>query len=181
MENSSIISALEDYANLFPAEANEVERLKIYLGHVSDPFDRKEFLGHITCSAVVINSKSNVLLVHHNSLGTWLTPGGHVEMGDASLVGAALREVEEETGLTRRDLRPASATERGIPFDIDHHSIPESIAKSEPSHFHWDFRFLFHSDSQLLTAQASEVGDARWMPVDFLTARLQQKLSSRSI
>lgn len=50
-----------------------------------------------TASGVLIVNK-RVLLLKHKKLGTWLTPGGHVEKGEF-LHEAAEREFFEETGL----------------------------------------------------------------------------------
>jgi 8-oxo-dGTP pyrophosphatase MutT (NUDIX family) len=40
-----------------------------------------------------------VLLIHHRRLETWLPVGGELETGETPLL-AAIRELEEETGLT---------------------------------------------------------------------------------
>ncbi|MFA6814131.1 MAG: NUDIX domain-containing protein [Candidatus Pacebacteria bacterium] len=50
-----------------------------------------------TASGVLIVDQ-RVLLLKHKKLGTWLTPGGHVEEGEF-LYQAAEREFFEETGL----------------------------------------------------------------------------------
>ena len=47
----------------------------------------------------VRNSRPEVLLIRDLSYDDWFLPKGHVE-SDESLEGAALREIEEETGLT---------------------------------------------------------------------------------
>ncbi len=56
---------------------------------------------------VVTSPNLHVLLGHHN--GFLNAPGGQVESGDSSLFMTAQREVEEETGLSRRDIWLASA------------------------------------------------------------------------
>jgi 8-oxo-dGTP diphosphatase len=53
---------------------------------------------HFTASAVVLDDAGQVLLVHHNKIGQWLYPGGHVDP-DEDPAEAALREVREETGI----------------------------------------------------------------------------------
>ena len=54
----------------------------------------------ITTSLVLLHpTKARVLCVKHPSLERWMFPGGHVEPGEAPHV-AALRELEEEVGIT---------------------------------------------------------------------------------
>ena len=49
-------------------------------------------------TSVYILQENHVLLLMHPKLNKWLPPGGHVEENETP-VEAALREVEEETGL----------------------------------------------------------------------------------
>lgn len=56
---------------------------------------------HVTASAVILTpDASRTCLVLHGKIGKWVQPGGHLEPQDASLVLAAAREAEEETGLS---------------------------------------------------------------------------------
>jgi 8-oxo-dGTP pyrophosphatase MutT (NUDIX family) len=56
---------------------------------------------HVTASAVVLSPDGALTcLVLHRRLGVWVQPGGHLEPEDMTLPLAAVREVEEETGLT---------------------------------------------------------------------------------
>jgi 8-oxo-dGTP pyrophosphatase MutT (NUDIX family) len=123
---------------------------------------RSTLTGHVTCSAVVLNPAWQVLHIHHNVLGRWLCPGGHLEPTDTSLLGAALREVEEETGIPAVGQVPLGA----LPVDIDVHLIPENSAKSEPEHWHFDLRYAFAvAEPPELALQAEEVGGSAWLPI----------------
>lgn len=55
--------------------------------------------------ALVDLARSQVLLLHHREEDRWCFPKGHVEPGE-TVEGAALREVEEETGLKGVGLGP---------------------------------------------------------------------------
>jgi 8-oxo-dGTP pyrophosphatase MutT (NUDIX family) len=94
-----------------------------------------------------------VLLIHHAKLGLWLQPGGHVEPGDETIMGAARREILEETGVA--DITPVVS---GL-VDIDIHEFPES--GGQPFHRHFDLRFGFVSARESLGA-SDEVLAARW-------------------
>lgn len=126
-----------------------------------DPFSRDHFHpGHFTASAFVLSPEGTaLLLIFHGRLHAWLQPGGHVEPDDSSLLDAAVREVEEETGL--RDM-VVHGEDAGI-FDVDVHPIPPR--KHEPPHQHFDVRFLLQASERELRP-GPEVGDARWVELE---------------
>ncbi len=87
-------------------ERSDHARMLELLATTPHPFAREQFApGHFTASALVISpDAAQVLLIHHPTLSLWLQPGGHIEPGDATLVDAARREVQEETGLMAADM-----------------------------------------------------------------------------
>ncbi|MFF8992352.1 NUDIX hydrolase [Streptomyces sp. NPDC014983] len=126
---------------------------------------RKEFRGHVTAGAVLVRPDGRVLTVEHRSLRTWLLPGGHVEAGDGSLRDAALRELAEETGISRDRVEADGDTA----LHIDVHTIPANDAKGEPEHPHFDFRFLFRTTADTVELQEEEVTNYSWQFADMLT------------
>lgn len=60
---------------------------------------RENKIAHITSSGFIFNKKRNkVLMVHHNIFKTWTWTGGHMD-GKEDLLGVALKEAKEETGV----------------------------------------------------------------------------------
>ena len=110
-----------------------LERLATLLDGEGDPFDRNiEAPGHVTASAFVLHPDGDrLLLILHRKLQRWLQPGGHVEPSDPTVWDAAIREVEEETGLV------ASLVGDG-PFDVDIHRLSHGGG----DHEHFDVRYL---------------------------------------
>ena len=119
-----------------------------------DALHRSCLAGHLTGSAVVIDTATaTTLLIHHAKLGRWLQPGGHAD-GDGNLGAVALREAEEETGLVGlRLVTPA--------IDIDIHPIPPR--PGEPEHVHLDLRSLVVVGDSLEVAPNHETLGARWL------------------
>ncbi len=76
---------------------------------------------------------------------------------DPNPLATALREVEEESGLLAV---PLSCNI----FDIDKHVVPEGL--SEPSHFHYDVRFLLEADEHLALTQSKESVGLRWLDLE---------------
>jgi len=146
-------------------EATHLRRMRELLENDDDPFSRSHFHpGHFTASAFVLDPEQRRLVfIHHLQLQRWLQPGGHVDPTDQDVLAAARREVKEECGLV--DLRLVG---EGL-LDVDVHRIPARAAGkdrlAEPSHEHFDLRFVFHSRKTRLRP-ASDAVDARWIPFD---------------
>lgn len=164
-----IAQSVAKYVKHYPGEVQQLEGffrfIEAYEGDML--YSRKNFAGHITTSAFIYqpNTKS-LLLVNHTSLNKWLQPGGHVEVADASLQEAALREAEEETGIPSKLLKLL-----GEIIDIDSHAIPPNEKKQEPAHIHHDVRFLFTTITQIKPEiQVEHVSGCQWINVHSLPA-----------
>ncbi|MGI5230039.1 NUDIX hydrolase [Actinoallomurus sp. CA-142502] len=153
------------YLDAHPEENGLLEPVVSLIDAGADLTSRKEFRGHATAGALLVNPDGRVLHIHHLTLDRWLLPGGHLEVDDVRLVDAAQRELTEETGI------PASAVvPEGLrPLQIDVHSIPANDAKREPEHQHIDFRFLFRSSAEVGALQTEEVSAAAWRDAETIT------------
>ncbi|MFF8373478.1 NUDIX hydrolase [Streptomyces lydicus] len=181
--SSHIQSHLRHFLAAHPEDRDRLHQLvsftKIAQGSLTN---RKEFRGHVTVNAVLVNDHDECLMIRHIALERWLTPGGHVESTDADLIAAALRELTEETGIPSAQVRLLSDTA----IDIDVHRIPENLAKPEPSHLHFDFRFLFHTQHTQLVLQEDEVSAAEWralhqLPNERLHLRIRAALRNNAV
>jgi ADP-ribose pyrophosphatase YjhB (NUDIX family) len=121
---------------------------------------------HFTASAVVLDGEDRVLLVHHNKIGLWLYPGGHVDPNEAP-AEAAVREVVEETGVRAVLLgEPAFAHTA-----VQGHAAPWAVIEMDVTdskdgqHRHIDFVYVCRASGGDLAAQLEEVACARWVPV----------------
>jgi len=156
-----ITSIIKTYLYCFPDEYEKLARLRKFVNKGVDLTSRKNFDGHLTSSAIVLNPSNDVLLIYHNALRKWLQPGGHIN-GLELPIDAAKREVEEETKLT--DLTPYRL-DKSLVLDIDTHFIPENKSKLEKGHFHHDFRHVLRTNQVVIETAVQEVSDYKWIPL----------------
>jgi 8-oxo-dGTP pyrophosphatase MutT (NUDIX family) len=163
MENKTeILNLIKEYELEFQGEVSRTEAIKIFLENFEglELFNRKNFIGHITASAYVLNpTKDALLLLKHKALKIWLQPGGHVDETDNSLYDAALREAEEETGLSKQNLLRVN----DLIFEVDSHAIPANDVKNEPPHVHHDISFLFVCNKEEINIDIDELTASKWV------------------
>lgn len=157
----ALADALRDYAMRSPDEAAVVGLFSELLGDAQDPFERARLAGHFTASCWLVDrSGTRVLLTHHRKLERWLQLGGHAD-GDRDLSHVALREAEEESGLTGLRVEPEL-------FDLDRHWIPER--KDVPGHWHYDARYVVHAGENEAYVVSDESHDLAWRTVESILA-----------
>lgn len=121
---------------------------------------------HFTASAVTLDDANRVLLVHHNKIGLWLYPGGHVDPNETP-AEAAVREVLEETGVQAAVIGEPGFTHTAV----QGHASPWAVIEMDVTdskvgtHRHIDFVYVCRATGTNLTAQLEEVSGARWVPV----------------
>jgi 8-oxo-dGTP pyrophosphatase MutT (NUDIX family) len=122
-----------------------------------DCAERSLAVGHLTGSAWIADAaRERTLLTHHRKLNKWLQLGGHAD-GDLDIAAVAMREAEEESGLSQ--LRAVSAEL----FDVDRHRIP--ARGNEPEHWHYDLRFMIEADPNEPFVVSAESKDLAWIEI----------------
>jgi 8-oxo-dGTP pyrophosphatase MutT (NUDIX family) len=158
--NSSQQQLIELLNRYESSDAGQSEAKKLFINFAyqhADCCERTLSIGHFTGSAWLVSADGQrVLLTHHRKLNRWLQLGGHAD-GDSDIARVALREAEEESGLT--DL----VVERGI-FDLDRHAIPSR--GSEPEHWHYDVRFVVRCEGSEQFAVSEESHALAWKSIE---------------
>lgn len=155
MHRQALLDLLDRYAARHPEEAGTTDSFRRFVASHPDCFERRLAAGHVTGSAWILDREERrVLLTHHRKLDRWLQPGGHAD-GDPDVVAVALREAFEETGLDALD-----CLDREI-FDLDIHEIPARSA--EPTHLHYDVRFLLRDGGDGAYLVSDESHDLAWV------------------
>jgi 8-oxo-dGTP pyrophosphatase MutT (NUDIX family) len=134
-----VLSLLNQYIESEPSNLQSKALLLAFAEQYENCCERTLLVGHFTGSCWLVSSDGErVLLTHHKKLGRWLQLGGHAD-GDSDLANVALREAEEESGLT------GLSVESEI-FDLERHAIP--ARGSEPEHYHHDVRFVVRANGK---------------------------------
>ncbi len=134
-----------------------------YVEHLhahAEGLSRSCFPAHLTAGALVIShDRRQVLLNLHRKAGKWFHFGGHLEPGDVTLAGAALREATEESGLS-------GLIVRAEPLHLSQHPVEFCDPRGTVQHL--DVRFLAEIGADVEPVVSEESLDVRWWPVDDL-------------
>lgn len=139
-------------------ERETIARFVSFLNSTPEPFSRQNAEGHFCGSAWVLDKdRKRVVLTHHAKLKKWIQLGGHAD-DDSDLFRVALKEAQEESGLTQIE---ALRDEKGLclPFDFAIHEIPEN--KGVPAHLHYDVTYVFVAQDDELVC-SDESFSVRW-------------------
>jgi ADP-ribose pyrophosphatase YjhB (NUDIX family) len=107
-------------------------------------FSPEKHVGPHDASAWVINQNHDkALMVYHNIYQSWSWLGGHAD-GDENLLAVALREIQEESGLTK--LKPIQNSIFSLEvLTVDGH---EKHGHYVSSHLHLNVTYLIEADDQ---------------------------------
>ena len=152
-----LASQLADYLRRWPEESEVVQAFVELLGDGQDPFRRERLAGHFTSGVWLVSADGQrILMTHHRKLGRWLQLGGHAD-GDRDMAQVALKEAEEESGLS------GLSVEGDAIFDLDRHWIPER--KDVPGHWHYDVRYVVRAGEDEQFVVSEESLDLAWRPI----------------
>lgn len=165
---AALTAQLQAYQARWPAEHEAVANFLALLSH-PDAFVRARLESHFTASAWLVSGDgARAALMHHAKLRRWLQPGGHAD-GDEALPAVALKEAQEETGLT--DL----AVDESAIFDLDRHWIPER--GEVPGHWHFDVRYVVRALGSEAFVRNEESLALAWRPIAEVAADPDPSLS----
>jgi 8-oxo-dGTP pyrophosphatase MutT (NUDIX family) len=169
--------AIATLTNWTAPDPEQAELRGYYLRHLAlyqDGLWRSCLPEHLTASALVTDpAGGEVLLTLHAKIHRWLQLGGHCEIDDATLAGAALREATEESGLTGLVIDP-------VPVQLSRHQVR---CGGRDDAFHLDVQFLVTATAGAEFVVSEESHDLRWFAVQELPAgvdRTVQELVQRS-
>jgi 8-oxo-dGTP pyrophosphatase MutT (NUDIX family) len=161
---SDVQSVLNRFEHRDPAQVQKAVEYRDFVHAHDDAVWRSCAMGHVTASAIVVDATSgSVLLTLHPKVGRWLQLGGHLESSDVSLRSAALREVDEESGIRMGAITAA-------PVRLDRHPVPcgRNADGSVRGSVHWDVQYVVRLMGTPEPTISNESDDLRWFARDAL-------------
>lgn len=160
---------VKNYLMNFPEEEKRLSNFLEYLDCHEDIeiTDWNNFEGHVVASGFIYAKQENRFLVlYHNDMKMYVYPGGHVDNSDDNPESAAKREVQEETGIVNME-NYVIGDDKTIPLDIDTHMIKKNERLNLPSHYHFDFRYLYIIEKEEnITIDKEESRDYKWIDIE---------------
>ena len=126
---------------------------------------RESELFHITSSSFTMNKTlDKVLMVHHNIYNSWSWIGGHAD-GEENLLSVSLREIQEESGVSKMK----AERDKAISLDILTTNGHIKRGKYVSSHLHLNISYYIIADEdEELHIKPDENSGVKWIPVDEL-------------
>lgn len=158
---------LNEYIPFNEQEAADKDIMLKLLETDVDIFTRENKQAHFTASSWIVNETGNkVLMVYHNIYDSWSWSGGHAD-GEEDLLAVAIREAQEETGIS--DVKPAESNIFSIEIiTVNGH---EKKGKYVPSHLHLNVTYLLRaSETESLKIKPDENSGVKWFTFDEVLA-----------
>ena len=170
---------VEGLTRFFPANPQEeadCAEILHWLGS-GDAVYTRAAPAHLTASAWIVSpDRSRVLMAYHNLYDSWAWLGGHAD-GETDLLAVAIREAQEESGLT--NLRPVSEDI----FSVELLPVAGHEKRGEyvSSHLHLNVTFLLEADPAApLRCKIDENSRVAWFsPEDALAASSEPWMRDR--
>lgn len=154
---------ISNYKPVNEQETCDKELMLEYLNTFDDCLTRDNRMCHFTASCWIVNkNKTKLLMIYHNIYKSWSWVGGHAD-GDSDLLHVALKEANEETGLT--DIKTIS----NLPIAIEILTVDPHIKRGKyvPSHVHLDCCFLFEAlENNEIRIKEDENSNIAWIPIE---------------
>ena len=155
----SLFQEIENYEPLNEQEARDKEVMLKYILNNENCLMRENLIAHFTVSLWTVNqARTKTLMVYHNIYQSWSWIGGHAD-GIEDLCSVAMRELQEETGVSN-----ASLVSRDI-FSLEILTVDGHIKKGVyvPSHLHLNVTYLAEADeNEKLVVNEEENQAVKW-------------------
>lgn len=156
----------EEIQKYIPFNEQEENDKRIMIKHLSEKnnvLTRVNEIAHFTASAWVLNKdEDKVLMIYHNIYKSWSWTGGHAD-GDEDLLAVAIREVQEETGIS--EIIPVI---HNI-YSLETITVDGHVKKGKyvSSHLHMNVTYLLKATGEEeLVVKPDENSGVKWVKIE---------------
>ncbi len=180
-----LIEQLKAYIPFNEQEEKDKDIILHFLSEYDDIYLRSDLVAHMTASAWVVNSSMDkVIMAYHNLYRSYSWLGGHAD-GDEDLLHVAIKEVQEESGISN-----VRALSEDI-FSIEILSVEGHFKRGQyvPSHLHLNVTYLLQADeNESLHIKEDENSAVGWFGLEeaveksneiFFKENIYNKLNSK--
>ena len=144
-------------------EEKDKEIMLKYIETFEDVLTRNNEFGHFTASSwVVIKDRTKVLMIYHNLYKSWAWTGGHAD-GEIDLLGTAIRELKEETGVNNVNVLNDDI------FSLEIICVNGHIKRGKyvSSHVHLNLTYFLEVDEEeTLKIKEDENSGVKWINIE---------------
>lgn len=154
---------IENYKPYNEQEEKDKQTMLKYLNTFDDCLTRNNEFGHFTASSWAVNKeRTKVLMIYHNIYQSWAWSGGHAD-GESDLLGTAIRELKEETGVENVTVLKPDIFSLEI-VTVDGHV---KRGKYVSSHVHLNLTYLLEVDeNEVLKIKPDENSGVKWVNLE---------------